>query len=55
MSGDGERMEVLSGGELNAAVTREIVRIHTAAIGRGPRSPTPSTAARRSSSSYWRC
>jgi uncharacterized protein YbcI len=25
------------GGELNAAVTREIVRIHTAAIGRGPR------------------
>lgn len=27
----------LSGGELNAAVTREIVRIHTAAIGRGPK------------------
>lgn len=27
----------LSGGELNAAVTRELVRIHTAAIGRGPR------------------
>lgn len=27
----------LSGGELNAAVTREVVRIHTAAIGRGPR------------------
>jgi uncharacterized protein YbcI len=29
--------ERLSGGELNAAVTREVVRIHTAAIGRGPR------------------
>ncbi len=28
---------MLSGGELNAAVTREIVRIHTAAIGRGPK------------------
>ncbi len=27
----------LSGGELNAAVTRELVRIHTAAIGRGPK------------------
>jgi uncharacterized protein YbcI len=27
----------LSGGELNAAVTREVVRIHSAAIGRGPR------------------
>jgi uncharacterized protein YbcI len=27
----------LSGGELNAAVTSELVRIHTAAIGRGPR------------------
>jgi uncharacterized protein YbcI len=27
----------LSGGELNAAVTREVVRIHTAAIGRGPK------------------
>lgn len=27
----------LTGGELNAAVTREVVRIHTAAIGRGPR------------------
>jgi uncharacterized protein YbcI len=27
----------LLGGELNAAVTRELVRIHTAAIGRGPR------------------
>lgn len=36
MSGErGE--ELLSGGELNAAVTREVVRIHTAAIGRGPR------------------
>ena len=34
---DGEREERLSGGELNAAVTREVVRIHTAAIGRGPR------------------
>jgi uncharacterized protein YbcI len=28
---------LLSGGELNAAITRELVRIHTAAIGRGPR------------------
>lgn len=27
----------LRGGELNAAVTREIVRIHTAAMGRGPK------------------
>jgi len=27
----------LSGGELNAAVTSELVRIHAAAIGRGPR------------------
>jgi len=27
----------LSGGELNAAITRELVRIHTGAIGRGPR------------------
>lgn len=27
----------LAGGELNAAITREIVRIHTAGIGRGPR------------------
>lgn len=27
----------LAGGELNAAVTREVVRIHTAAIGRGPK------------------
>ncbi len=26
-----------SGGELNAAITRELVRIHTAALGRGPR------------------
>jgi len=37
----GERSEKgtapLSGGELNAAVTRELVRIHTSAIGRGPR------------------
>lgn len=29
--------ERLSGGELNAAVTREVVRIHTASLGRGPR------------------
>ncbi len=29
--------ERLTGGELNAAVTREVVRIHTAAIGRGPK------------------
>lgn len=28
--------EQLSGGELNAALTREIVRIHTANLGRGP-------------------
>jgi uncharacterized protein YbcI len=34
---DGAREERLSGGELNAAITREVVRIHTAAIGRGPR------------------
>lgn len=26
----------LSGGELNAALTREVVRIHTASLGRGP-------------------
>jgi uncharacterized protein YbcI len=26
----------LSGGELNAALTREVVRIHTARLGRGP-------------------
>ena len=26
----------LSGGELNAALTREVVRIHTAYLGRGP-------------------
>jgi uncharacterized protein YbcI len=26
----------LSGGELNAALTREVVRIHTANLGRGP-------------------
>ncbi|MGC1851695.1 MAG: Na-translocating system protein MpsC family protein [Solirubrobacterales bacterium] len=26
----------LSGGELNAALTREVVRIHTANVGRGP-------------------
>lgn len=39
MSGEQpEQMAVpLSGGELNAAVTREVVRIHTAAIGRGPK------------------
>lgn len=29
--------ESLTGGELNAAVTREVVRIHTAGLGRGPR------------------
>jgi uncharacterized protein YbcI len=29
--------ERLIGGELNAAVTREVVRIHTASLGRGPR------------------
>lgn len=27
----------LGGGELNAAVTREVVRIHTANLGRGPK------------------
>jgi uncharacterized protein YbcI len=27
----------LSGGELNAAITRELVRIHATAIGRGPK------------------
>lgn len=32
-----EESESLSGGELNAAVTREVVRIHTAGLGRGPR------------------
>jgi len=32
-----EEPESLSGGELNAAVTREVVRIHTASLGRGPR------------------
>jgi uncharacterized protein YbcI len=37
MSGGGEEGGGLSGGELNAAVTREIVSIHTAAIGRGPK------------------
>jgi uncharacterized protein YbcI len=34
---EGMGNERLSGGELNAAITREVVRIHTAAIGRGPR------------------
>jgi uncharacterized protein YbcI len=29
--------ERLRGGELNAAVTREVVRIHTANLGRGPK------------------
>jgi uncharacterized protein YbcI len=33
----GETGVELTGGELNAAVTREVVRIHTATIGRGPR------------------
>jgi uncharacterized protein YbcI len=39
MSGEetGEMAANLTGGELNAAVTREVVRIHTAAIGRGPK------------------
>lgn len=39
MSGEGseEMTPELTGGELNAAVTREVVRIHTATIGRGPR------------------
>lgn len=32
-----EEPESLTGGELNAAVTREVVRIHTASLGRGPR------------------
>lgn len=36
-AGEGTENERLSGGELNAAITREVVRIHTAAIGRGPR------------------
>jgi uncharacterized protein YbcI len=35
--GAGDEIGRLSGGELNAAVTREIVKIHTAAIGRGPK------------------
>lgn len=29
-------MEALSGGELNAAVTREVTRVHTGVVGRGP-------------------
>lgn len=33
----GHRDGTLSGGELNAAITREIVKIHSAAIGRGPK------------------
>jgi uncharacterized protein YbcI len=34
----GERASTpLRGGELNAAITSELVRIHTASIGRGPR------------------
>lgn len=39
MSGErpDEATAELAGGELNAAVTREVVRIHTAAIGRGPK------------------
>jgi uncharacterized protein YbcI len=32
-----EEPEGLTGGELNAAITREVVRIHTASLGRGPR------------------
>lgn len=31
------REALLTGGELNAAVTREVVRIHTAILGRGPK------------------
>lgn len=37
MSDGGQTGRQLSGGELNAAITREIVKIHTAAIGRGPK------------------
>lgn len=39
MSGERSQKDAapLSGGELNAAITRELVRIHTSAIGRGPR------------------
>ena len=33
---DDSTTERLSGGELNAALTREVVRIHTANLGRGP-------------------
>lgn len=36
MSGE-QATASLSGGELNAAITSELVRVHTAAIGRGPR------------------
>lgn len=32
-----EQIANLSGGELNAAVTREVVRIHSANLGRGPK------------------
>jgi hypothetical protein len=38
-------LELLTGGELNAAVTREVVRVHSAIVGRGRKSPTPSTTA----------
>ena len=31
-----EQLEALTGGELNAALTREVVRIHTTNLGRGP-------------------
>lgn len=36
MDMDGSNGERLNGGELNAALTREVVRIHTANLGRGP-------------------
>jgi len=35
--GDPGNDGALTGGELNAAVTREVVRIHTAKLGRGPK------------------
>jgi uncharacterized protein YbcI len=35
--GQGSGQATLVGGELNAAVTREITRIHTAGLGRGPK------------------
>lgn len=32
-----ELEQQLTGGELNAAVTREVVRVHSAVVGRGPK------------------